>query len=110
MGKFLRLTNGVGRHADEAGATSIYDQSLVVVSGTPGAGEIQGPIITGTNVTLPGGQTYTSDELRIELNGQGLDPVFDYNYVGGSPPRTQVAFTFDIEVGDRINFRIDRGP
>jgi hypothetical protein len=107
MGKFLRLVNGVARQFDEAGATSIYDQSLVVVAGTPGAGEIQGPISTGTNVTLPGGQTYEDDELRIELNGQGLDPVFDYNYVG-SVPRTQVAFTFDLEVGDRINFRIDR--
>jgi hypothetical protein len=109
MANFLRLVSGVPRSFAEGGSVAIYDQSLTLVASNPGANEIIGPISAGTNVTLPGGQTYTSEELKVELNGQSLDAVFDYNYVG-SPPRTQVAFTFDLLVGDRINFRIDRAP
>jgi hypothetical protein len=108
MGKFLRLVNGVARSFEEAGATTIYDETLTVVSGSPGAGEITGPIVTGTNVTLPESGTYEGDELRIELNGQDLHSLLDYNYVGAGPTRTQVAFTFDIVVGDVIVFRRDR--
>ena len=91
---------------DEAAAVTIYDEGLDVVSGSPGAGEIQGPITTGTPVTLPSGKTYTANELKPILNGIPLEDVLDYNFVG-SPPRTQVSFTFDLVIGDRIRFRID---
>jgi hypothetical protein len=108
MGRFLRLINGVPRSFDEANTVPIYDQSLTLVSGAPANGnQITGPITTGTNVTLPGGQTYNSTNLEIYLNGDRLEAVFDYNYVG-SVPRTQVAFTFDLVVGDRLDFRVDR--
>lgn len=109
MAKFLRLSNGVPRSFNEGSVVSIYDQSLTVVTSGAGANEINGPVTAGTNVTLPGGQTYSSAELQIYLNGDRLESVFDYNYVG-SPPRTQVQFTFELVVGDRLDFRIDRAP
>ena len=98
MGKFLRLIAGVPRSVDEAASSTIYDQAIDVAS----------PITTGTPVTLPSGGTYDSQELEVYFNGQVLDDVTDYNFVG-SVPRTQVAFTFDLIVGDRIRFRKIRG-
>lgn len=109
MAKFLRLSNGVPRSFDEGASITIYDQSLTVVPSGAGANQINGPVTTGTGVTLPGGQTYTAAELQVYLNGDRLEPVFDYTYVG-SPPRTQLQFTFQLEVADRLDFRIDRVP
>jgi hypothetical protein len=98
MAKFTRIVNGVLRSFEEAGSAAIYDQFVDVAS----------PIIAGTNITLPGGQTYKDDELEVYLNGTRATPVEDYVYVG-SPPRTQIQFTFDLVVGDRYRFRVDRG-
>lgn len=109
MAKFLRLSSGVPRSFSEGASVTIYDQSLTVVPSGAGANEINGPVTTGTSVTLPGSQTYTAIELQIYLNGDRLEQVFDYSYVG-SPPRTQVQFTFDLVPTDRIDFRIDRAP
>lgn len=109
MAKFLRLSNGVPRSFQEGASITIYDQSLTVVASGAGANEINGPVNAGVNVTLPGSQTYTAAELQIYLNGDRLEPVFDYSYQG-SPPRTQVQFTFSLVVGDRLDFRIDRAP
>lgn len=105
MGNFLRLTNGVPRSFAESGTPTIYLQPLDVVASGAGANQINGPVIAGTAVTLPASGTYTSDELIVTFNGQYLDPTFDYNYVGGGPTRTQVSFTFDLKVGDRIDFK-----
>jgi len=109
MGRVLRIINGIPRQVDESGGSSvtIYDESLTVVSGTPGAGEIQGPISAGTPITLPDSQTYTSEELEVRLNNIRGDVVSDYNYEG-SGDRTQISFTFEVVVGDIIRFRIDR--
>lgn len=107
MGNFLRLSAGVARSFAEGGSVAIYDQSLLLVTSSPGAGQIIGPITTGTNVTLPASQTYQGAELQIYLNGDRLETVYDYNYVG-SGSKTQVVFTFDLVVGDRLDFRIDR--
>ena len=109
MAKFLRLSNGVPRSFQEGASITIYDESLTVVPSGTGANQINGPVMTGTSVSLPGGQQYTAAELQIYLNGDRLESVFDYAYVG-SAPRTQVQFTFDLVVGDRIDFRIDRAP
>lgn len=95
---FLRLQNGVPRTFAESGSPTIYDQGVDVVS----------PITSGTSVTLPLSQTYDSKELEVYLNGTRLESVLDYTYVG-SPPRTQVQFTFDLVAGDHYRFRIDRG-
>lgn len=109
MAKFLRLSNGVARSFDEALSTAIYDESLTVVASSPGANEIIGPINAGVDITLPNGGTYESAELQVNLNGQELQPVLDYNYTGAGT-RTQVSFTFQILVGDIIDFRVDRAP
>lgn len=98
MAKFLRLVNGVPRSFDEASSVTIYDEYIDVVS----------PITTGVPVTLPASGTYDSQELEVYLNGQMLDDVLDYTFEG-SPPRTQVAFTFDLVIGDVIRFRKIRG-
>jgi hypothetical protein len=99
MGKFLKLVGGVPRLVDESISVTIYDENYAV----------EGTITTGTPVTLPASGTYDSAELEVTLNGQRLEPVFDYNYVG-SVPRTQVSFTFDLIAGDSIGFRVDRTP
>lgn len=75
---------------------TIYDQVIVINS----------TIATGTNITLPSGQTYSDVELEVYLNGQLMQSVVDYNYVGGLPPRTQIAMTFDLIAGDRLRFRM----
>lgn len=108
MARVLELINGVPRMRDEASPPTIYDESLEVVSSGAGAGQINGPISTGTPITLPSSGSYEADELEIYLNGARLEDAADYNYVGAGPTRTQVSFTFDIVVGDDIRFRVDR--
>lgn len=109
MGNFLRLVNGQPRSFAESSSLPIYDQPLTVVASGAGANQINGPVTSGTNVTLPSSGTYTGAELEVRLNGQRLEQLLDYSYVGvGS--KTQVAFTFDLSVGDRIDFRVDRAP
>jgi len=76
----------------------IYDEILTVGS----------TITAGTAVTLPSSGSYTTADLEIFMDGQRLTPVLDYNYVGASPPRTQVTFTFDLVAGDVVKFRKDR--
>jgi len=63
-------------------------------------------LIAGNAFTLPNAETYKSTELEVYLNGQLLENLIDYNYVG-SIPRTQVTFTFDILTTDRLRFRKD---
>ena len=101
MGNFLRLVNGQPKSFAEASGSSvtIYDQDFDVVS----------TITTGTSITLPASQTYTSAELEVYLNGQRVEAVLDYTYVS-TPPRTQIQFTFDLVIGDHLSFRIDRAP
>jgi len=110
MGKFLRIVNGIPRMVEESGTPPIYDDYLdVVQSGASGANEINvSDGETGDPVTLPNGGTYEGDELEVYLNGNRLEDVADYNWLG-SGTRTQLAFTFDLEVGDRVRFRVDRG-
>lgn len=103
MAKFTRLVNGVLRSFNESGSTPIYDESLEVVASPVGPNEIAGPITSGTPVTLPNSGTYSNDDLEIFLNGQKLDDVFDYTFVG-TIPRTQVSFTFELIIGDKLEF------
>lgn len=92
MAKALQLVNGVARMVSQ---DDLYEQTIVV-SGTTSS---------GTAVTLPSSATYTSDELQVYVNNILQETVLDYNYVGGSPPRTQVTFTFDLIDGDRVRFK-----
>jgi hypothetical protein len=107
MARFTRIVNGVLRSFDESATPPIYDEYLLVVASSPGPNEIVGPINAGVNITLPNSGQYTGDELMVDLNGQTLENGYDFNYVG-SPPRTQVAFTFQLVVGDRLYFRKHR--
>ena len=104
MAKKLALVLGVPRMVEESASPAIYDQTLKVVAASPGAGEILGPISAGTPVTLPSGQTYTSNELETYLSGNRLIPVFDYSFTSS----TSVSFTFQLIVNDVIRFRVDR--
>lgn len=105
----LVLINGVGRMTaiTTSSLPAIYDESITVVDSGAVGNQINGPVTTGTSITLPSGQTYNSTELQVYLNGDRLESVFDYTYVG-SIPRTQIQFTFDLEVYDRIDFVIER--
>lgn len=108
MAKKLALINGIPKMTDESASPAIYDDYIdIVSSGASGENELNGPISAGVSITLPNSGTYEADELEIWLGGQRLEDVLDYTYVG-SGTRTQVAFTFDLEVGDRIRFRVDR--
>jgi hypothetical protein len=107
----LVLVNGQQRmQSITASAPAIYDQPLTVVVSGAGANQINGPVTTGASVTLPASGTYTGQEMQIYLNGDRMEPVFDYTYVGSGSGKTQVQFTFDLVVGDRIDFRVDRAP
>jgi hypothetical protein len=100
MGYFLRLVNGVPRMREEAATAAnpeIYEASIEVVS----------PIVAGTSITLPNGETFDSKELEIKFNGLDLEQIYDYVYVG-SVPRTQIQLTFALAVGDRLDFRKTR--
>jgi hypothetical protein len=98
LAKVLEMVNGIRRLRTEAGTVSIYDETSTIGVGG---------LTTGSPLTLPSSQTYTSDELEVYLNGQRMDAVLDYN-VEGSPPRTQISWTFDLVENDLVRFRIDR--
>jgi hypothetical protein len=85
------------------------EENLDIVSGAPSNGnELQGPISAGTPISIPNSETYEDTDLQIFFNGQQIDVIGEYNYVGAGPIRTQIAFTFDLEAGDEITFRIDK--
>ena len=100
MARFLRIINGVQRMADESSIVTIYDESSTIGVGG---------LTTGAALTLPSSKTYTGAELEVYLNGQRIEDVIDYNWVG-TAPRTQVTFTFNLVQGDVVRFRIDRLP
>ena len=109
MGKVLRLINGIARHVDESASPTIYDDYIdIVESGASGENQLNGPITAGTSITLPNSGTYDSANLEVYLNDIRLEDIEDYTYVG-TTPRTQVQFTFELTVLDRIRFRVDRG-
>lgn len=107
---FLTLVNGVGRMQAAPGTTTIYDQRLTVVTGTAAnTNQVTGPITSGVSITLPASGTYVGSELQIYLNGQEMESVADFNTVG-TGTKTQISFTFQILVGDKIDFKTYRGP
>jgi len=84
------------------GSNSIYDRSLEVVASGAGANQINGPILANSPITLPASKTYVGDELQVYLNGDFVEPGLDYTAFSS----TEVAFLYDIEVGDQVRFRI----
>lgn len=93
------------------GTTTIYDQRLTIVaSGASGSNQMNGPVTAGTNVTLPSSGTYSGLELQVYLNGDRLESVVDYTYVGVGASKTQIQFTFGLVAGDTVDFVIQRAP
>jgi hypothetical protein len=99
MAKKLALVNGIPRMVDESASPTIYDESVTLASN----------LSTGVNYTLPASGTYEGEEIEVYLDGQVLDSGADFNFVGAGPTRTQVVFTFDLYIGDRLRFRRIRG-
>ena len=99
MAQVVRIINGIPRIQAESGTPIIYDETIQILS----------PVTAGVPVSLPNSKTYTGDELKVKFRGQDLTDVYDYNWVG-SGAKTQVVFTFDLQIGDYIGFRIDRAP
>lgn len=104
MSNFLKLVNGIPRGSTLT--TTIYEQAISVVASGAGANQINGPVTSGTAITLPNSQTYSDIDLEVYLNGDRVAYLSDYVYVS-SGARTQISFTFDLVVGDYITFRID---
>jgi hypothetical protein len=88
MARYLTITNGVPHLAVDPGV-ALYDQTITYVS----------TLTSGTAITLPASETYTGSELTVILNGQTLEDIADYIWLG-SPPRTQFSMTFDLVSGD----------
>lgn len=106
--KFVKFSNGALRMTELPTPPAIYDQRLTVVSGLPlNSNEIQGPLSSGSILTLPQSGTYSGLELLVFCNGNKLEAAFDYNYVG-SGTRTQIQILFDLVVNDTIDFRTER--
>lgn len=114
MANALALVNGVPRQAVIPGTSLIYDSSVTVVtSGGNGSTTLNGPITSGTAISLPSSGSYTLNvnsvpNVNIFLNGDRVESVIDWNTSGAGPTYTAVQFTFDLVVGDRIDFRIER--
>ena len=101
----LKVVNGVPRLTAvvQAYTTPYQQSSLVVASGATGT-QINGPITSGTAITLPGSQTYTSNELVVTLNGEVQYPTTDVTYMNS----TQISLSRDVVVGDILGFLITR--
>lgn len=98
MGKALQLIRGMPRMAEVSGISSVYDQTLLMAA----------DYAANTQFTLPLARTYSSVELEVFRNGQFLESVIDYTYVG-SIPRTQITLLSEIITGERLRFRIPMG-
>ena len=93
MGSALRALKGMPRISSSV----IYDEFITIGVGG---------LTAGATLTLPSSQTYTDVDLEVSLEGEILDVVQDYNYVG-SAPRTQITTVIDLLEGEKIRFRID---
>jgi hypothetical protein len=95
-----------------------YEEHYEVVSGAPSNDdEIQGPILAGTNVTIPldsrnsnsqAQYTVGSGELGIYLNGVKLISGVDFTEVGlPNDLSTEVQFSFDLIISDNLIFKLE---
>lgn len=114
MANYLALVNGVPRQSVLPGTTLIYDQSITIVtSGATPPSSLNGPVTTGTAITLPASGSYTLNansiaNIQVYLNGERLEQVFDWSTSGAGPTYTAIQLTFQLEVGDRLDIRSER--
>jgi hypothetical protein len=96
-----------------ASLPSIYDQTVSIVSsgGTP-PGSLNGPISSGTAITLPSSGTYTVQtgvpNINIFLNGDRLEYGRDWLTSGSGPNYTQFQLTFGLVAFDYLDLRTER--
>ena len=98
--------------------SNAYDEPLEVISTVPiDSNHIQGPISSGTNITLPldsrngnASEHYTVGKglLEVFLNGDYLSLGSDWVEVGSvGSQSTQIQILVDLVIGDRLVFRAD---
>jgi hypothetical protein len=98
----------------------IYEEVLSVVAGPPADdNEVTGPVLAGTNLTLPfdsrdlnlvRNYVVGKGDLEVFLNGQRLRIPIDWTEVGSAGDESvTIQIQQDLVVGDEITFRIDPG-
>ena len=107
MAQVLTLINGIPKMVDESGSTDLYHETIEIVASNPTGNQLIGPVLTGTNITLPNSGTYEGEELEVFVNKFVQEDVLDFIWVG-TGSKTQIQFTFDLEVGDVIVLRKTR--
>jgi hypothetical protein len=97
--------------------TNVYEEVMVVVPGVPANdNEIQGPVSSGTNITIPLDSRDSNVQeqylvgaglLSVYLNGQLLELGVDWLEVGAvNTLSQQIQILQNLVVGDRLIFRI----
>ena len=110
--------NIVEMHRAESPTQNVYDEVLKVVSGVPADdNEVQGPITSGTELSLPldsrdnnSVQQYIvgAGHLEVYLNGQYLRLGHDWDEVGVDQcPSNKIKILRDLVVNDFLMLRID---
>jgi hypothetical protein len=114
MSSALALVNGVPRTTTvTASLPAIYDQTIsIVASGGSPPGTVNGPVSSGTALTLPSSGTYTVSSgvpnLTIYLNGERLEYTRDWTTSGSGPNYTQFQLSVGLVIYDYIDLRIER--
>lgn len=102
MARVMKMVNGISRMVSETS----FDETITIVQGTPADGnELQGPVTTGTAITLPNSLSYnnSSNELKIFWNGVHLNSEHDFTYESS----TTFSLNFDLFVGDTIQMVVE---
>jgi len=79
----------------EGDPTVIYDDVWVVPSGG---------YTTGDPIDVPNSGSFYGKEMKIYINGQFAEALYDYNAVG-SAPYTQISVLADLFAKERVRFR-----
>lgn len=108
--KTLKRLDEAVQAIDIALDSTKYEEPIEIIAGAPANDrELTGPIVAATNIKIPKNtnnsdiqESYTlgENDLVICLNGIRLRESFDYTEVS----ETEVAFAFQLEVGDRLLF------
>jgi hypothetical protein len=96
MTKFITIVDGIAKLVEESTILpAIYEELLTVTD----------VILTGAEVHIPNARTYQGLDLEVKLNGQHLTLNEDYLHQVPNINKTYVKFLFDLEPGDKVNFR-----
>jgi len=109
--------NLIQHHRHQNPDSNVYEEKIEIVAAAPGAGELLGPVPSGTNIILPfdsrdanSPQTYVvgAGFLEMYLNGQYLTLGEDWLEVGPVDCESnKIQINQELFPGDRLTFRID---